>query len=63
MKNNKLTLKKAKTQFILVGKKDELSDPFTWNNNEFHDKTIVKHLGVFIDYQLDFREHVNLIEK
>ena len=63
MKNNKLTLNEAKTQFMLVGKKAEQSDYFTWNNAEIQAKTVVKYLGVLIDYRLDFREHVNFIEK
>ena len=60
MKNNKLTLNEAKTQFMLIGKKAEQSDYFTWNNAEIQ---VVKYRGVLIDYRLDYREHVNFIEK
>ena len=42
MKNNKLTLNEAKTQFMLVGKEAEQSDYFTWNNAEIKAKTVVK---------------------
>ena len=42
MKNNKLTLNEAKTQFMLVGKEAEQSDYFTWNNAEIQAKTVVK---------------------
>ena len=63
MKNNKLTLNEAKTQFMSVGKKSEQSDYFTWSNAEIQAITVVKYLGVLKDYRLDFREHVNFIEK
>ena len=60
--SNKRTLNEAKTKFKLVGKKDEHSESFNWINAEVQAKTVVKNLGVLIDYQLDFREHVNFIE-
>ena len=60
---NKFTLHEAKTQFMLFRGKDEYSESFTWNNAEIHAKTVVKYLGVLIDYQHDFREHVKFIEK
>ena len=56
-------MNEAKRQFILVGKKAEQSDYFTWNNAEIQAKIVVKYLGVLIDYQLDIREHVNFFEK
>ena len=63
MKNNKLILNEAKTQLRLVGKKAEQSDYFTWNDAEIQAETVVKYLGVLIVYRLDFREHVNFVEK
>ena len=47
----------------MVGKKAEKSDYFTLNNAEIQAKSVVKYLGVLIEYRLDFREHVCFIEK
>ena len=56
MKNNKLTLNEAKTQFLLVGKKAEQADYFTWNNAEIKSKTVVKYFGIVIDHRLELRK-------
>ena len=51
IKNNKLTQNEAKTQFMLVGKKARSTiGLFTWDNAEIQTKTVVKYLGVLIDY-------------
>ena len=61
---NKLSLNVNKTNFILFGNKKQTEDVHITINNVRIDRVYVtKFLGVMIDHKLNWKEHIDIINK
>ena len=63
MYSNKLTVNESKTKLLMFNKfSNELFETL-WNNNKVKQTPCAKHLGIWLDSELNFKKHVDFILK
>ena len=61
--SNKLTVNESKTKLLMINKfSNELFETL-WNNNKVKQTPCAKHLGIWLDSDLNFKKHVEFILK